>query len=77
MSTVGAFDAKTHFSELLKEVEAGGQVVITKHGRPIAKLVPIQGAREMATAIQKILDFSKSHSLGDLDWKDLRDEGRK
>jgi prevent-host-death family protein len=79
MSTVGAFDAKTHFSELLKEVEQGGQVIITKHGRPVAKLLPAQGLTQenICLAIQKILDFSKSHTLGNLDWKELRDEGRR
>lgn len=79
MSTIGAFDAKTHFSELLKEVEKGEQVVITKHGRPVAKLIPVQGVSKLdsESAIQKLLEFSKLHTLGDIDWKDLRDEGRK
>ncbi|MBU6279982.1 MAG: type II toxin-antitoxin system Phd/YefM family antitoxin [Actinomycetales bacterium] len=39
--TVGAFEAKTHLSELLQRVEAGEQVTITKHGRPVARLVPV------------------------------------
>ena len=39
--TVGAFEAKTHLSELLARVEAGEQVTITKHGRPVARLVPM------------------------------------
>ena len=39
--TVGAFEAKTHLSELLARVEAGEHVTITKHGRPIARLVPV------------------------------------
>ncbi len=39
--TVGAFEAKTHLSELLARVEAGEQVTITKHGRPVARLVPV------------------------------------
>lgn len=39
--TVGAFEAKTHLSELLTRVEAGEQVTITKHGRPVARLVPV------------------------------------
>jgi prevent-host-death family protein len=79
MSIVGAFAAKTHFSELLKEVEKGEQVVITKHGRPVAKLVPVEGTsqEETAHAIQQLLDFSKSHTLGGIDWKRLRDEGRR
>lgn len=79
MSTVGAFDAKTHFSELLKEVEQGGVVIITKHGRPVAKLLPVKSRskEDIHLAIQEILGFSQSHTLGDLDWKELRDEGRK
>jgi prevent-host-death family protein len=38
---VGAFEAKTHLSELLARVEAGESIAIAKHGRPIARLVPI------------------------------------
>jgi prevent-host-death family protein len=40
MTTVGAYEAKTHLPRLLDEVERGGTVTITKHGREIAKLVP-------------------------------------
>ena len=40
-SVVGAFEAKTHLSELLVRVEAGETVTITKHGRPVARLVPV------------------------------------
>lgn len=39
--TVGAFEAKTHLSALLQRVEAGEQITITKHGRPVARLVPV------------------------------------
>ncbi len=41
-ASVGAFEAKTRLSELLQRVEAGEQVIITKHGRPVARLVPIR-----------------------------------
>jgi|AACY02.3.fsa_nt_gi prevent-host-death family protein len=42
MSTsVGAFEAKTHLSALLQKVENGEVVTITKHGRPVARLVPV------------------------------------
>lgn len=40
MTSVGAFEAKTHLSALLDRVERGEQVTITRHGRPVAKLVP-------------------------------------
>lgn len=45
--SVGAFEAKTLLSELLQRVERGERVTITKHGRPVAQLVPVEysGAR--------------------------------
>jgi prevent-host-death family protein len=39
MKHVGVFEAKTHLSSLLDEVEKGGEVTITRHGKPVAKLV--------------------------------------
>jgi prevent-host-death family protein len=39
MKHVGIFEAKTHLSALLEEVEKGGEVTITRHGKPVAKLV--------------------------------------
>jgi prevent-host-death family protein len=40
-TTVGAFAAKTHLAELLGRVEAGESITITRHGRPVARLVPV------------------------------------
>ena len=42
MKHVGIFEAKTHLSSLLDEVEKGGEVTITRHGKPVAKLVQAQ-----------------------------------
>ena len=44
MRTVNVHEAKTHFSRLLAEVEAGGEVVISRAGKPVARLVPLEGA---------------------------------
>jgi prevent-host-death family protein len=41
MVTVNLAHAKAHLSELLKQVEAGQEVVITRHGRPVAQLSPV------------------------------------
>jgi prevent-host-death family protein len=41
VQTVGLFEAKTHFSELVARAEAGEEVVITRHNRPVARLVPV------------------------------------
>ena len=38
--TIGAFDAKTHLSELIDQVDKGAVYVITKRGRPVAELRP-------------------------------------
>lgn len=78
MYTVGAFEAKTHFSALLERVLQGEKILITKHGQVVAKLVPMTGLDKQETedTIQNILSFQNSHTLA-LDWKKLRDEGRK
>ena len=39
MKHVGMFEAKTNLSSLVEEVEKGGEVVITRHGNPVVKLV--------------------------------------
>jgi len=43
--SVGAFEAKTHFSQLLTEVEKGAEVRITRHGKPVAIMRREDGAR--------------------------------
>ena len=40
MTSVGAYEAKTHLPRLLEEVEGGQIITITKHGRAVARLVP-------------------------------------
>lgn len=41
MNEIGAFEAENKLSELLDRAEAGEEVVITRHGKPVAKLVPV------------------------------------
>lgn len=38
---IGVYDAKARFSELIRDVEAGQEVTITRHGRPVARIVPV------------------------------------
>lgn len=79
MKQIGAFEAKTHFSSLLDEVEQGEQITITKHGRPVARIIPFSASSKEKTAqiIGRIRELSQEQTLGDLDWKTLRDEGRR
>ena len=46
MITVGSFEAKTKLAELLDKVEAGESVTITRHGSPVARLVPVRSVDE-------------------------------
>jgi prevent-host-death family protein len=79
-TTVGAYDAKTHFSELLERVESGEEITITRHGTPVAHMVPVgkqSTANERRAAIAALREFSKGNSLGGLKIKDLIIEGRR
>jgi prevent-host-death family protein len=78
MATVGAYEAKTHLPELLKRVENGETITITRHGHPVAELVPPRAAsrRDARQVIDDIKRFRKGHTLGpDLTIRQLIDEG--
>ena len=79
MDTVGTFEAKTHLTRLLERVAAGEQITITRHGTPVARLVPLMpgGAQEIRETIAKVKQFSKGQTLGGLKIKDLISEGRR
>lgn len=78
MITVGAFEAKTHLSALLDRVAAGEEVLITKHGKPVARLVGAQTVdrARVNNAFEKLKALRKGTTLGGLSWKELRDKGR-
>lgn len=79
MITVGAFEAKTHLSNLLEQVINGEEVLITKHGKPVARLVPEVNANKSRVdeAIAQLKAIRQGVTLDDVSWKELRDEGRK
>ena len=77
-SSVGAYEAKTHLPRLLDQVEAGESVVITKHGRPVARLVPIASRpRETDEVIAELIAARAGVMLGDVSLRELIDEGRR
>lgn len=81
MKTVTAATAATNFSSLLQEaIKSGEEVSIMKNHRLIARLVPANttGREKFEQAVEELIEFSESNfSGGGLDWKELRDEGRK
>lgn len=79
MKTVGAYEAKTHLPKLLEEVAAGESITITKHGVPVARLVPPEEAPQRTTAelIAELREFRRNHKLGDVTIRELIEEGRR
>jgi prevent-host-death family protein len=82
--TVGAYEAKTHLAALLDEVERGERVTITRHGRPVAVLMPPSGlpGRTAGEAVAALLELRRGRRLREevgerLTVRDLIDEGRR
>ncbi len=76
---VGAYEAKTHLPQLLERVAKGERITITKHGVPIAVLVPAS-AREQVdvrAAVEEMKKFRKGRSLGGLTIREMVEEGRR
>ncbi|WP_300043040.1 type II toxin-antitoxin system prevent-host-death family antitoxin [uncultured Paracoccus sp.] len=80
MRQIGAFEAKTHLSELLAEVEAGDSILITRRGTPVARLVPPVRNRNAALARLASLRgrlAARNVGLTAGDILSARDEGRR
>jgi antitoxin (DNA-binding transcriptional repressor) of toxin-antitoxin stability system len=79
MRALGAFQVKTHLSQLLKEIEKNGKpIAITLHGRTVALLTPVQLENPIAQAIDSIRKNRKGVKLGkNISLKSLIEEGRR
>lgn len=60
IETVGAYEAKTHLSNLLDRVEHGESLIITRNGRPVARLVPAEVPAMGAAAASDIVERFKA-----------------
>jgi len=82
-SSVGAYQAKTHLPQLLDRVECGETITITRHGKPVAKLIPaaVDTAKpDVRKVIEEMKRFQAEQgpTLGpDLSIRDLIEEGRR
>ena len=80
MELVGSFEAKTHLPQLLQRVAEGEEITITKHGKPIARLVPpltAKPAPDVRAAVAAMKQFRKGRSLRGLSVREMIDEGRR
>ncbi|MGQ9366909.1 type II toxin-antitoxin system Phd/YefM family antitoxin [Azospirillum sp. ST 5-10] len=82
MREIGAFEAKNTLGSLLDRVEQGEEIVITRHGRAVARLVPARGGidRDQAhAALERIRARAARGASGGVAWGTLkaeRDAGR-
>ncbi len=78
MATIGAFEAKTHLSALLDRAANGEEIVITRHGKPVARLVSAEtpDRKRAVEAAARLKELRKTTTLG-MSWKELRDFGRR
>jgi len=81
METVGSFEAKTHLPQLLERVAKGEEITITKHGKPVARLVPavtMKPKPDVRKVIEELKAFSKGNTLGKgLTIREMIEEGRR
>lgn len=84
MAKVSAFEAKTRFGELLERVSRGEEVVITRHDKPVARLVPegsqrLDDVRRAVAGLRELQDRIRRRSRGTLSDREVRSaiqEGR-
>ena len=79
MAEVGAYEAKTHLSRLLDRVAGGERITITRHGIPVADLVPV-GPRahgSVSDTIEALMEFRRGRSLKGDSLREMIDEGRR
>lgn len=80
MRTIGAFEAKNTLGTLLDLVEKGEEITITRHGKPVARLVAANDTFDRVAArkaVEEIGEMSKGVTLGGIPIKELIEEGRK
>jgi prevent-host-death family protein len=79
VETVGLFDAKTHLSALLERVAQGEEITITKHGTPVALVVPAgnRRKRDPRKVAERIRALRKGAKLKGLSVRQLIEEGRR
>ena len=81
MESVGSFEAKTHLPQLLERVAKGEEFTITRHGKPVARLIPAAGTKprpDVRQILEDLKAFSKGNTLGDgLTIRELIEDGRR
>lgn len=78
-SSVGSHEAKTQLPQLLERVARGERITITRHGVPVAVLVPAPSAEkpDVRAAVEAMKQFRQGRSLAGLTVREMVEEGRR
>ena len=78
---IGTFEAKTHFSRIIGEVAEGADYIITRRGKPVAKIIPFEKEPEMTylEALENFKELRKRYrgKPGDFNIREAIEEGRR
>ena len=79
MERVGIYDAKARLSEIIGRVEAGSEVLITRRGKAVARIVPVKtpGTDKRTAAAKRIRALRDKWAIGRVDIRKLINEGRR
>jgi prevent-host-death family protein len=75
LTEIGAFEAKNKLSWLLDRVEQGEEIIITRHGKPVARMVPTNAGVDRSqarAALQRMRDRATQAGLGPFDWETFK-----
>jgi len=76
MSTVTLVDAKAHLSHLLDQVEAGDEVIITRRGQPVARIIPVEKPKQPVKSFAEFRSrMPRWHRPSAEMLREMRDEG--
>ena len=78
MERIGIYDARSKLSELIERVQ-GEEVVLTRHGEPVTRLVPEKRPpkRSRAATVARIRALARKLDIRDVDIRKLIEEGRR
>lgn len=81
MSEIGVYEAKTHLPKLLERVSRGEVITITRHGMPVALLIPVQRESQLSVreAIDGLIELKKriNARVSQKELRKMRDEGKR
>ncbi len=82
-SSIGAFEAKTHFGQLIERARNGEEILITKRGKAVAKIIPAKTSDNLESAKVAVMrlrilaeEIKFDHSMWE-EWKNYRDLGKR